>query len=167
VCPQLELWTHFFMTGRDVDTPKAVRRLKHWPILQKCRIVEETFVPGASVAAVARRNNANANQVFEWRKLYRQGRLVDKKAARGALPGHDLIRIGVVDHDGSIRPLPVTPGPSTPPQPDTRPPGLAMPEPRPSGIVEIELSSGIKVRVDAGIDEAALRRVLAVIMEIA
>src|ERR1039457_2272521 len=118
VCPQLELWTQIFMTGRDEDGAKVVRRLKRWPIPQKCRIVEETFVPGASVAAVARRNNANANQVFEWRKLYRQGRLVDKKAARGT-PGHDLIRIGEVDHDGGIRPVPLVNGHTVPPQPET------------------------------------------------
>ena len=76
------------MTGRDKNAPKAVRRLKHWPVAMKCRIVEETFVPGASVSVVARRHNVNANQVFEWRKQYRQGTLVDKKAlARAALPG--------------------------------------------------------------------------------
>ena len=74
-----------------------MRRLKRWPIAQKCRIVEETFVPGASVALVARRNNANSNQVFESRKKYRQGRLVDSKTlAKMALPAPDLIRIGVV-----------------------------------------------------------------------
>ena len=38
-------------------------------------IVEETPVPGASVARVARRHEVNANQVFYWRKLYREGRL--------------------------------------------------------------------------------------------
>ena len=32
-------------------------------------------MPGASVARVARRNDVNANQVFYWRKLYREGRL--------------------------------------------------------------------------------------------
>jgi transposase len=56
------------MTGRDDDGLKAMRRLRRWPVTQKCRIVEETFVPGASVAVVARRNNVNANQVFDWRK---------------------------------------------------------------------------------------------------
>ena len=35
------------------------------------------------------------------------------------------------------------------------------------GIIEIALRGGTKVRVDAGIDEAALRRVLAVIREMA
>ena len=38
-------------------------------------IVEETLLPGASVARVARRHDVNANQVFHWRKLYQEGRL--------------------------------------------------------------------------------------------
>jgi transposase len=151
------------MTGRDDDTPKAVRRLKRWTIAQKCRIVEETFVPGASVAIVARRNNVNANQVFGWRKKYRQGRLVDKKAPSQALPGHDLIRVGVVDHGGDICPPPV---PSVP-APHEPVKVVSLPESRPSGLIEIELSGGIKLSVDTGFDEAALRRVLAVIREAA
>jgi transposase len=44
-------------------------------IEQKLRVVEETRVPGASVAIVARRHNLNANQVFGWRRLYRRGLL--------------------------------------------------------------------------------------------
>lgn len=42
---------------------------------QKRQIVEETFEPGASVAAVARRHRINANQVFQWRRQYRAGGL--------------------------------------------------------------------------------------------
>ena len=37
--------------------------------------MEQTLLPGASVARVARQNDVNANQVFYWRKLYREGRL--------------------------------------------------------------------------------------------
>jgi transposase len=37
--------------------------------------VEETLLPGASVSRVARRHDVNANQVFYWRKLYREGKL--------------------------------------------------------------------------------------------
>ena len=37
--------------------------------------MEETLVAGASVSRVARRHDVNANQVFYWRKLYREGRL--------------------------------------------------------------------------------------------
>jgi transposase len=165
------------MTGRDDDGPKAVRRLKRWAIAQKCRIVEETFVPGASVAMTARRNNVNANQVFGWRKKYRQGTLLDRKAfARTALPAPDpatsagqaLLRIGVVNHDGGICPLPMAAGHSAPPSREADN-VTGLPESRRSvpGLIEIELRGGIKLRVDAGIDEAALRRVLAVLKDVA
>ena len=57
----------------QVGTPKA--RKRHRTIKERRDIVEETLVPGASVARVARRHEVNANQVFYWRKLYREGRL--------------------------------------------------------------------------------------------
>ena len=46
-------------------------------VTEKRRIVELTLEPGASVAAVARAEGVNANQVFEWRRAYRAGRLND------------------------------------------------------------------------------------------
>ena len=42
---------------------------------ERRQIVEETFKPGASVSRVARAHDVNANQVFKWRRQYRQGRL--------------------------------------------------------------------------------------------
>jgi transposase len=42
---------------------------------EKLQIVQETHVRGASVAVVARRHDLNPNQVFAWRRLYRQGLL--------------------------------------------------------------------------------------------
>ena len=44
-------------------------------IRERQEIVEETLLPGASVSRVARRHDVNANQVFYWRKLYREGQL--------------------------------------------------------------------------------------------
>lgn len=38
-------------------------------------IVEETLKPGASIALVARAHDVNANQVFKWRRQYRDGHL--------------------------------------------------------------------------------------------
>jgi transposase len=57
----------------QVGMAKAKKRRR--TIKERRDIVEETLVPGASVARVARRNDVNANQVFYWRKLYREGRL--------------------------------------------------------------------------------------------
>ena len=41
-------------------------------------IVEATLHSGASVAVVARQYGVNANQVFQWRRLYAQGLLNDE-----------------------------------------------------------------------------------------
>ena len=47
-------------------------------VRERREIVEETLLPGASVSRVARRHDVNANQVFYWRKLYREGQLGSK-----------------------------------------------------------------------------------------
>jgi transposase len=53
----------------------------------KRRLVEQTLLPGASVARIAREHGVNANQVFGWRKLYREGRLGEEgKAVANLLP---------------------------------------------------------------------------------
>ena len=43
---------------------------RRWPEALKRQIVAETRAPGASVSAVARRYDVNANQVFKWRRQY-------------------------------------------------------------------------------------------------
>ena len=59
--------------------------------LERRQVVEETMRPGApSVAVIARAHGVNANQVFNWRKLYHAGRLSDEVSATELLP----VRIG-------------------------------------------------------------------------
>src|SRR3982751_5015593 len=72
-------------------------------IEKKRRIVEETLLPNASVARVARAHGVNANQVFFWRKLYQQGLLGP------ARPKAELLPVQVAD---PVRPeaLPVLTG---------------------------------------------------------
>ena len=52
---------------------------------EKRRIVELALEPGASVAAVARAEGVNANQVFEWRRTYLSGKLIGGGEAFTAL----------------------------------------------------------------------------------
>ena len=61
--------------GQAAPMSMASKRQRRRTIKERRDIVEETLVPGASVARVARRHDVNANQVFYWRKLYREGRL--------------------------------------------------------------------------------------------
>ncbi len=49
-------------------------------------IVEESLRPGTSVSLVARAHNVNANQVFAWRKQYREGRLEVPAMANALVP---------------------------------------------------------------------------------
>ena len=101
-------------SAKSTESPSR-RRQPHrqYEIPWKRRVVEETFAPGTSVSIVARRHDVIANMVFDWRKKYRQGTLVERKAA--AFPGHDLIRVGEIDHNGGIRPLPAVNGYPVPP----------------------------------------------------
>lgn len=59
-------------------------------------MVEETMLPNASVARVARAHGVNANQVFLWRRLYRQGRL-------GGDSSGALVRVRLADRDAAAR----------------------------------------------------------------
>ena len=63
------------------ETLKQITRRRR-SVEEKRRIVEETLEAGASVARVARRHALNANQVFYWRKKYREGRLGKNQSSK-------------------------------------------------------------------------------------
>jgi len=67
----------------------TAKRQRRSPEL-KLKIVQETLAPGASVARVARAHGVNANQLFNWRRLYRQGQL---KPVDSATPGLLAVRV--------------------------------------------------------------------------
>ena len=120
------------MTVMDT-TSTGRRRNRSWPEALKREIVAASFAPGSSVSVVARRYDVNANQVFGWRKLYRDGVIAPAEANGPALV-----------------PVTVTGTPS----------GDASPVSRAADTIEIELAGGYRVRVGSSVDAKALRRVL-------
>ncbi len=62
-----------------ISQPRIKRRYRSAE--ERRHIVEETLVPGTSVAIVARAHGVNANQVVGWRKLYQAGLLGSRNAA--------------------------------------------------------------------------------------
>jgi transposase len=74
------------VTSRDKAASVVVQRRQQRSIAEKRRMVEETLVPGASVARVARAQGVNANQLFGWRRLYLAGRLGKLKSSVKLLP---------------------------------------------------------------------------------
>jgi len=100
---------------------------------------------GVSVSRVARRHDINANLLFTWRRQVR----------RGTRSGPPPIALG--DESFPLIPIEVT---STG-EARSRQHGPIREDP--TGIIEIVLPSGERLRVDAWVDEPALRRVLAAI----
>jgi transposase len=115
---------------------------------QKRRIVEETHVRGASVATVARRHQVNANQVFAWRQLYRQG-LLEEKAAGAAT---------------EMLPVKVTTPTVFPTEHSRGRPPPSTQRRCPSGCIEIELPSGACIRIHGPVDRGALKQVVALLV---
>jgi transposase len=116
---------------------------RSWTSEQKLRIVQETLAPGAVVISIARRYGISTGLLYTWRRQLLAG------AVSGFLPVE-------------VTPEPVAlPAPTTPPAPA----GGISPSvvQAPSGLIEVELPSGIKLRVDGHVDEAALARVLTVL----
>jgi transposase len=137
---------------------KSIRR--SWSRLEKRRIVEEAFRPGASVADVARSYGLNANQVFNWRR--RALAAAAKTKSNPAAPDAALLPVGTIVQ-GSDGQLALAP---PPPTEVTQPTLNTAPHPAPgerTGLIEIDLTCGTRLRVDALVDEHALRRVLSVV----
>ena len=74
---------------QDVEVIGAERR-RRWTAAEKLAIVRETHEPGASVSLVARRHGVNANQLFAWRKLEREGALTVVGAGDVVVPAGEL-----------------------------------------------------------------------------
>ncbi|MCR9061336.1 MAG: transposase [Rhodobacteraceae bacterium] len=69
----------------DVDTSEGKRRRnKRWPEVLKREIVAASLKPGASVSGVARHYDVNANQVFMWRRRYRDA--IEQPSAAAPCP---------------------------------------------------------------------------------
>jgi transposase len=112
--------------------PHGERR-RRWTTEQKQTIAAQSLAPGASPTDVARLHGISTGQLYSWRQAL--------KAAQPTPANQAIGRFSRVEVAPRL----------TPPDIPARPPGL----------IEIALSDGTTVRVDAGIDPRALRRVLA------
>jgi transposase len=83
--------------GAAIPSSRPKRKMRSK--LERRQIVEETFVPGASVAVIARSHGVNANQVFYWRKLYREGHLDVPPSPTQFLPAR-IIDSGQIEQRG-------------------------------------------------------------------
>ncbi len=123
-------------TNAIMDTIDGRRRRRTWTDELKREIVAASFEAGASTSVVAQRYDVNTNQVFLWRRLYRNGLLGSTDAT-----------------EPTLLPVKIT---SDAPTENAGVPGDI-------GRIEIELPNGCRLRVDVSIDGKALRRILDVL----
>lgn len=138
---------------------------------EKQQIIEEASVPGVSVAEVARRHDVNANLVFKWLREAGQGRGVPRGSALVPSAASDVLEfvpLGVFARDdetgGGAVSLALTPPAKQLPASRPIQPSAPRLEER-AGVIEIDLPGGARVRVDAFVNQGALRRVLQAMKE--
>jgi len=113
-----------------------VSRRRIWSTEEKLRILAQSAAPGSSPALTCRMHGISSGQFYTWRKQFRSGELT------GFVP------VSAVPEPPSLP----APAPAAPP-----PVPAAAPV---AGLVEVELPSGVKLRVTGDVDAGTLRRIL-------
>jgi transposase len=109
-------------------------RRRRWSSTEKRQIVQESLAPAASVAAVARRHDMHPNLLHQWRRQARTGAL-----------GYGIERLDGAG--GGVRFAAVALAPER---------GPLAPERSASGLLEIKLASGTRVRIGGAVEPATI-----------
>jgi transposase len=110
---------------------------RRWSNEDKRRLVDETLAPGATVHGVARRHGLNTSQLFTWRKRFRA------EVSRPTVPGFAAVALAP-----AALPIPTDGA--------TQPPAV----PTSSGLIEVELPDGARVRISGAPDPATVAAAL-------
>jgi transposase len=127
------------MSGR-IEGVARVSGRRHWTVEQKLSILRDAFGPNGSVRDTVERHEVGSGQLCTWRQQAMSGTLAG--VSRPATPAFVQVQIA---HEPAVPLLPAS----------------TLPEP--TGTIGIELPSGIRLSVDAGVDAEALARVLSVV----
>jgi transposase len=125
-----------------IDIRVGVERRRRWGREDKLRIVRESLVPNVVVTEVARRHEISTGLLYTWRK----------QALAGLLGGFMPVRIVANAEVSALSAIEEAKDRAGEEKPTVG---------RSRGLVEVVWPNGIVVRVDADVDERALRCVLA------
>lgn len=127
---------------RRIEVFTGAGRRREWPAEEKARIVAESYEPGETVCAVARRYALSPQQLFTWRRAARQMMQSQPEAAPESLFVPAVI----------AEPL------TKPPQKRQRRPRKRKTA-RETGVIELEID-GIAMRVSRGADAKTVAAVI-------
>lgn len=123
------------------------RTRRRWSEEEKRAIVAETWLPGASLAAVARHHDLNASQLFGWRRQFSS----DGQSEAPVEP--QFVPVEVSGDAANARHTVDAPEPLRSLKPDRR-----------LSVIEIELPCGARLCCDQHVDQHALALVVDVLM---
>jgi transposase len=126
-------------------------RRRRWSIEEKREIVAESLGPGVRPIEVIHKHGITSGQLYAWRQQLT--RRVDRQSARAMV---NFARVEVATEEQATR-VPETP---VAPVAKSQAQVAAMAAPRAKGLIEIVLPGGTSIRVDAHVDDRALRCVL-------
>jgi transposase len=115
---------------------------RRWSDDEKRQLVAETFMPGATVHAVAQRHGVNTSQLFTWRKRFRAQ--LGLPAPAPGMPAFAALEVA-----------PVSLSPEAPGEAGSRPV-----QPHAPGVIEIELPRRGRLRISGSIDPAVVTAAL-------
>jgi transposase len=122
----------------EVEIVGRVERRRKWSAEEKVALLAEIEAEGGRVTVVARRHGISESLLYNWRSAF-------KAAVSMRMPEPtEFVPIGMIA--GAVDQLASVPSPE--PCRDER-----------GGMIEIELPTGARVRVDAQVSEKALARV--------
>jgi transposase-like protein len=132
------------------------RKYKEW---FKSQVAQEGLMPGASVAAVARRYNISETAVYHWRNDLRLGRLPHPVLPPGRT--ESFVPVGIIGTNGKLE------APKAKPEAiKILPEAALMPGLVVTGTVELYLSSQIRIRIEGNVNKGALESILAIAQKI-
>src|SRR5216683_3426004 len=130
-----------------------VERRRKWTAEEKAALLAEVEAEGGKVAVVARRRQVSESLLYNWRSAWKTA------AALARTPGPvEFVPLGVFGRANDEGPAMLAAPLDAPAPGRSRLTGMTMAER--VGIIEIALPNGARVRVDAFVNEKALRRVL-------
>lgn len=146
--------SHMTTRSQRIEVITRGERRRRWSIEEKREIVAESLGSGVRPSEIIHRHGITSGQLYAWRQQL--ARRMD-----GGLDRHPagFARVDVVAGEREVRAAPVT----APPVAKPRAQVPAISTLRTKGLIEIVLAGGILVRVDAHVDDRALRCVLDVL----
>jgi transposase len=129
------------MSGSSLGRVEIVGGRRRWTAEQKLAMLADAFGPEGSVGQTCERHRIGSGQLYTWRRLAMNGQLEGMTPSGRALAAPAFAEASL--DTGSI--------------------DRAAVNPAKSGLIGIDLPTGVRLTVDAAVDADALARVLGVL----